>query len=109
MTEEEWLACEDPELMLRFREINNRERRFLEDPNWGEGEMGLTLDWGEGGSIAVKGQCDRIRCIVPYRPQTIDPSWLTSTVVSLAQQMYDSRDFSAHADPRRRSSRRILR
>ena len=26
---------------------------------------------------------------------TIDPAWLTSTVVALAQGMYDSRDFSA--------------
>ncbi|HEV3436425.1 MAG TPA: hypothetical protein VG122_03635 [Gemmata sp.] len=31
----------------------------------------------------------------PFCPITIDPSWLTSTVVSLASQMYDSRDFSA--------------
>ena len=31
----------------------------------------------------------------PFRPVTIDPSWLTSTVVALAQQAYDSRDFSA--------------
>ena len=31
----------------------------------------------------------------PFNPVTINPKWLTSTVVSLAQQMYDSRDFSA--------------
>jgi hypothetical protein len=31
----------------------------------------------------------------PFRPITLDPSWFTSTVVSLARQMYDSRDFSA--------------
>ena len=31
----------------------------------------------------------------PFRPITFDPSWRTSTVVSLAQQMYESRDFSA--------------
>jgi hypothetical protein len=30
----------------------------------------------------------------PFRPVTLDPSWLTSTVVTLAQQMYDTRDFS---------------
>jgi hypothetical protein len=41
--------------------------------------------------------CHLIRDILgnPFRPITIDPSWLTSTVVALAQQMYDSRDFSA--------------
>jgi aromatic ring-cleaving dioxygenase len=31
----------------------------------------------------------------PFRPITFDASWLTSTVVSLAKQMYDSKDFSA--------------
>jgi hypothetical protein len=30
-----------------------------------------------------------------FRPITIEPSWLTSTVVSLAQQIYVSRDFSS--------------
>jgi hypothetical protein len=29
-----------------------------------------------------------------FNPITLCPSWLTSTVVSLANQMYDSRDFS---------------
>jgi hypothetical protein len=36
-----------------------------------------------------------LRDIFPFRPITLSPSWLTSTVVSLAQQMYDSRDFNA--------------
>jgi hypothetical protein len=31
----------------------------------------------------------------PFRPVTADPSWLTSTVTTLARQMYESRDFSA--------------
>ncbi|MBA4192542.1 MAG: hypothetical protein C0467_31630 [Planctomycetaceae bacterium] len=31
----------------------------------------------------------------PFRPVTIDPSWLTSDVVALATGMYESRDFSA--------------
>jgi hypothetical protein len=30
----------------------------------------------------------------PFRPLTLNPSWLTSTVLALAQQIYDSRDFS---------------
>jgi hypothetical protein len=29
----------------------------------------------------------------PFRPVILDPSWLTSTVTTLARQMYDSRDF----------------
>jgi hypothetical protein len=31
----------------------------------------------------------------PFHPVVIDPSWLTSTVLALARQMHDSRDFSA--------------
>jgi hypothetical protein len=31
----------------------------------------------------------------PFRPVTFPPSLRTATVVALAQQMYDSRDFSA--------------
>ena len=30
----------------------------------------------------------------PFRPVTFDPDWRTSTVVSIAHSMYDSRDFS---------------
>jgi hypothetical protein len=44
----------------------------------------------EGGGV--------FRCIFgnPFRPvPTLDPAWLTSTVVSLAKGMYDSRDFTA--------------
>src|SRR5580700_456177 len=41
-------------------------------------------------------QANFVRDIVgnPFHPVTLDPSWLTSTVLALAQQMYDSRDFS---------------
>jgi hypothetical protein len=31
----------------------------------------------------------------PFRPITFDTSWLTSSVIALAKQMYESRDFSA--------------
>ena len=42
-------------------------------------------------------QCKILRDIVgnPFRPVTFDPEWRTSTVTALAQQMYDSRDFTA--------------
>lgn len=30
----------------------------------------------------------------PLHPVTLNPAWPTSTALSLAQQMYDSRDFS---------------
>ena|SRR5215510_6072121 len=31
----------------------------------------------------------------PFRPVTFSPAWRTDTAMSLARQMYDSRDFSA--------------
>jgi hypothetical protein len=39
--------------------------------------------------------CKIIRDIFgnPFKPVTIDPSWLTSNVVSLAQAIYDERAF----------------
>jgi hypothetical protein len=36
-----------------------------------------------------------LRCVNCYHPITPNPSWLTSTVIALAQQMYDSQDFTA--------------
>lgn len=41
-------------------------------------------------------QASLLRCIFgnPFRPVTLDPFWNTSTVLSLAQRMYGSRDFS---------------
>jgi len=44
-------------------------------------------------------QAYMLRCIIgnPFRPITLDPSWLTwhdGLLVSMAQQMYDSRDFT---------------
>jgi hypothetical protein len=39
--------------------------------------------------------CDQIRCILgnPFRPVSLDPSWLTSTVVALAEGIYADRAF----------------
>ncbi|MBA4188888.1 MAG: hypothetical protein C0467_12900 [Planctomycetaceae bacterium] len=41
--------------------------------------------------------CDLVRDIFvnPFRTVTFSPEWRTSTAVSLAKQMYESRDFSA--------------
>jgi len=41
-------------------------------------------------------QADRLRDIIGnlFRPVTFEPTWRTSTAVALAQQMYESRDFS---------------
>jgi hypothetical protein len=40
-------------------------------------------------------QAHLLRDIFPFHPITLSPSWLTSTVLALAHQMYDTRDFSA--------------
>ena len=42
-------------------------------------------------------QCNLLRDIFgnPFRPVTFSPEWRTGTALTLAQQMYDSRDFSA--------------
>lgn len=42
-------------------------------------------------------QSDLLRDIFgnPFRPVSVDPSWLTSTVIAFAQQLYESRDFTA--------------
>lgn len=42
-------------------------------------------------------QIPLLHCIFgnPFRPVVFSPSWRTDTALSLAQQMYDSRDFGA--------------
>ena len=45
----------------------------------------------------------------PFRPVEFDPAWRTDTAVSLAKQMYESREFSRDADTGGRASRRRLR
>lgn len=42
-------------------------------------------------------QADLLRDIFenPFRPTALDPSWLTSTVIALARQIYESRESSA--------------
>ncbi|MBA4188406.1 MAG: hypothetical protein C0467_10415 [Planctomycetaceae bacterium] len=39
---------------------------------------------------------DLLRCVAgnPFRPVAFSPEWRSSTVVSLAQHIYESRDFS---------------
>ena len=41
-------------------------------------------------------QARLLRCVLGYhfRPMPVDPRWLTSPVLILAQQMYDARDFA---------------
>jgi hypothetical protein len=62
------------------------------------GENGLTpADWRTTYSTAQRQFAVLLRDIFgnPFCPVTFSPSWRTDTAVSLARQMYDSRDFSA--------------
>ena len=45
----------------------------------------------------MRGWCSFARDVFgnPFRPAAVDPTWLTSTAVATARQMYESRDFSA--------------
>jgi hypothetical protein len=54
-----------------------------------EGSEGRIAEW--------KRQSDAIRCIFgnPFRPVTFEPAWRTDTVLALAQQMYEAREFGA--------------
>ncbi|MDY3552812.1 hypothetical protein R5W24_001901 [Gemmata sp. JC717] len=53
--------------------------------------------WDEADSAESTAQAELLRDIFgnPFRPVTFSAEWRTGTVVSLAAQMYESRDFSA--------------
>jgi hypothetical protein len=57
--------------------------RALDDAAWSEGEANCGV------------VCLREVFGNPFRPATFDPAWRTSTAVTLATQMYGSRDFGA--------------
>jgi hypothetical protein len=53
--------------------------------------------WNKTYAAERAAQCGLLREVVgnPFRPVTLDPAWRTSTVVAIARQVYESRDFSA--------------
>jgi hypothetical protein len=66
---------------------------FIASPDNGFG-LGRAVPHGEA---AVAEQMQLLRDIFgnPFRPVAFSPEWRTDTTVSLARQMYESRDFSA--------------
>jgi hypothetical protein len=52
---------------------------------------------GPDQTAELSAQADLLRDIFgnPFRPVTLSPSWRTSTAMSLARQMYESREFGA--------------
>jgi hypothetical protein len=79
---------------------------YTDFPDWGSREARMAVVWekaqaGIDHRIAKEEeqvqQCTILREIFgnPFRPVTFSPEWHASTAVVLAQQMYESRDFSA--------------
>jgi hypothetical protein len=62
---------------------------YLRSTGYGESEQG-------GDTAERAAHCDLLREIFgnPFRPVSVNPSWLDSSVVTLARQMYEGRDFS---------------
>jgi hypothetical protein len=53
--------------------------------------------WKAARDAELRAQAELLRCVVanPFRPAKFSAQWRTDTVLSLARQMYESRDFSA--------------
>jgi hypothetical protein len=146
MTEAQWLAATDPELMLSVIATSVTERQWIrvelgcdhvsktaldevaielsrmmeqyadgsiprsavedafesairgdgKDVSFGPHEAILYFRQSLQLGVATDALCGLVRCVFgnPFRPVAVDPSCRTSTVTALAQQMYDSRDFS---------------
>jgi hypothetical protein len=61
---------------------------------------GVHFEWSGPSDLSAKHGFDSVPVIRdifgnPFRPATFDPAWRTDTAVSLASQMYESRDFGA--------------
>jgi|SRR5579883_145827 len=79
------------------RKARSRRQFSREQWNRDEQEVRTLPEYEQAFAAEQQTQCAILRDIVgnPFRRVAFDPLWFTSTVVALAQQMYDSRDFSA--------------
>jgi hypothetical protein len=117
MDEQEWLKSTDPEPMLEFLrgKASVRKLRLVtlaggtRTPPWWihflrmfnrhstfEAVAGGTPAWSSGTTAKRATQAALLRDIFgnPFRPVTLDPTWLTPTVKALAQAIYEERAFA---------------
>ena len=97
MTEAEWLACDDPRLMLEFVEarVKHKKIRCFAD------ESGIDLSlyrdfWlGERHSNEALVQAGLLREIIgnPFRSPTFAPAWRSAAVIGIARAIYADRAF----------------
>ncbi|QJW95875.1 hypothetical protein [Frigoriglobus tundricola] len=101
LTEPEWLACADPNRMLRTldaKEWKAALAAFAGACLSGHKSPGVDGGWNWTVRAATPAvQVQLLCCLVgnPFRPAVFSPEWRTGTALTLASQMYDSRDFSA--------------
>ena len=98
MNEAEWLACEDPNRLLRALDGNKWKGKLTA---FAQACLSVhTIDSSGGWSVRAipsAEQVQLIRCLCgnPFRKVRFNKKWRTDTVLALARTMYESREFGA--------------
>jgi hypothetical protein len=100
ITEKEWMECKDPHKMLQsLRRFSHRKRSLSVLRAIVRASLDGAYQKMRAGTEPVKpcvaDVADYLRCFFgnPFRPVTFNPAWLTPTVKSLAEQIYNDRAF----------------
>lgn len=91
-----WLVTQFAQLVTPLLETRQFDSKLLSDVSFNIDR--LFGKWGnyKQQSTLESDRCSLLRDIFgnPFRQVVLNPSWLTSTVIALAKQIYDSKDFS---------------